>query len=299
MKIPYYPGCTIKTSARNYEASAMAALHALGFDLHEMEDWNCCGVVHALASDDLYHQIAPVRVLTRLHKEGQKEVVTLCDMCYNTLSQANHMVASHPDRLKTLNTFMECDTPYDGSVTVHHLLGVLRDRIGFDTIKKKVKQPLRGLNIFPYYGCMLLRPGEVSVDTPEDPTVLGDLLHALGATIIDDPVKIECCGSHHTVGNRDIVYDRVEHIVARAKAKGANAMVMSCPLCRFNLDTRQSEIAALADPLPVFYFTQLMGIALGVDEAALGLDQHRIDPRALLESLFHQEEEAHAVAAGG
>lgn len=285
MNIAYYPGCTIKTSARNYETSAMAALHALGVKLNEMEDWNCCGVVHTLVNDDLYHQLAPVRVLTRLQKEEQREVVTLCDMCYNTLSQANHFVATQPEPLKRLNTFMECDKPYEGGVAVLHLLGLLRDRIGFDTIKKKVKQPLRGLRVFPYYGCMLLRPGSVSIDSPEAPTILGDLMQALGATVIDDPVKIECCGSHHTVSNREIVYDRVEKIVARAAAKGANALVMSCPLCRFNLDTRQREQAAIPNPLPVFYYTQLMGIAFGVEPEALGLDAHSIDPYPLLETL--------------
>jgi heterodisulfide reductase subunit B2 len=282
MDIKYYPGCTIKTSARNYETSALAALQALGVELNEMEDWNCCGVVHSLTTDDLYHQIAPVRVLNHLEHEGRSELVTLCDMCYNTLAQANVLVTSDAEKLKTLNTFMDTEEPYGGSVEVLHLLEILRDKVGFQTIAKRVKRPLKGLKVFPYYGCMLLRPGEVGIDNAEDPTILGDLMAALGAEVIDDPVKVECCGSHHTVGNCGVVFDRVEKIVERAKAKGAEAMVLSCPLCRFNLDARQQEDPAITEPLPVFYYTQLMAVAFGLGEEVLGLDDHRVDPCPLL-----------------
>lgn len=286
MDIKYYPGCTIKTSAQNYETSAMAALKWLSVELNEIEDWNCCGVVHTLTSDDLMKKVAPLRVLMHVqHEEHRNEVVTLCDMCYNTLAQANHQVKTNPDQLQTLNNFIDCEEPYDGSVEVVHLLQVLRDDIGFETIKKKVRNPLHGVTVFPYYGCMLLRPGEVGIDNAEDPTILGDLMRALGAEVIDDPAKVECCGSHHTVGNRQLVYDRVEKIVDRAKAKGADTIVLSCPLCRFNLDTRQEEHPEIEAPLPVFYYTQLMCIAFGLDEEVLGLNDHRVDPRVLLREI--------------
>lgn len=292
MDIKYYPGCTVKTSARNYETSAMAALRYLGVELSELEQWNCCGVVHTLSADDLMKQLAPVRVLKHVEQcEERQEVVTLCDMCYNTLSQANVLVRNDPAKLKTINTFMECDDAhggYEGTVSVVHLLQVLRDTIGFQAIQKKVKYPLRGMKVFPYYGCMVLRPGEVGIDTPEDPTIMGDLMRALGAEVIDDPVKIECCGSHHTVGDRAIVFERIEHIIGRARDKGAEAVVLSCPLCRFNLDTRQKEDRTIHMPLPVFYYTQLMGIAFGLDEAVLGLNEHRVDPRPLLEEIGYQ-----------
>lgn len=282
MELQYYPGCTIKTSAKNYETSAMAAMQWLGVNLQEMEDWNCCGVVHTLSQDDLYHQIAPVRVLTHLQKEHHNELVTMCDMCYNTLSQANVMVQNNTESLTTLNNFMTEEEAYQGKVRVLHLLEVLRDKIGFDTIRKKVKKPLKGLKVFPYYGCMVLRPGDVSIDSPEDPTIMGDLMKALGAEVIDDPVKIECCGSYHTVDNRNIVYDRVNRIVERAHAKGANAMVLSCPLCRFNMDTRQYEQPGRENPMPVFYYTQLMCLAFGLEESVMGLDDHKIDPIPLV-----------------
>lgn len=286
MDIKYYPGCTIKTSAQNYETSAMAALKWLSVELNEIEDWNCCGVVHTLTRDDLMKKVAPLRVLMHVqHEEQRNEVVTLCDMCYNTLAQANYQVKHDAEQLQTLNNFIDCEEPYDGSVEVVHLLQVLRDDIGFDRIKKKVRNPLHGIKIFPYYGCMLLRPGEVGIDNAEDPTVLGDLARALGAEVIDDPSKVECCGSHHTVSNRQLVFDRVEKIVDRAKAKGADAIMLSCPLCRFNFDTRQQEHPEIDNPLPVFYYTQLMCIAFGLDEEVLGLDDHRVDPRVLLREI--------------
>jgi heterodisulfide reductase subunit B len=308
MNYKYYPGCTIKTSAQNYEHSAMAALQCLGAGLEEMEQWNCCGVVHSLTSDDLFHQVAPIRVLMNVEHDGTEEtqhggdprdshdphanqVVTLCDMCYNTLSQANEFVKADPEKLKTINTFNDMDPDYHGGTKVSHLLQVLRDEIGFAAIKKRVKHPLKGLNVFPYYGCMLLRPAEVKIDDAEDPKIMADLMRALGAEVVDDPMKIECCGSHLTVGDRDIVYNRVERIISRAQERGANAVVLSCPLCRFNLDTRQAEYSARAGvgaPLPVFYYTQLMCLAFGVqetDEAALGLSDHRVDPRSLLQEL--------------
>lgn len=277
--VSYYPGCTIKASAQNYETSALALLHALGIQPREMEQWNCCGVVHSLTSDNLIRQVAPIRVFSELQHQGSSEVVTFCDMCYNTLSQANLLVENEPEKGQVINEFIDASQSYDGHITVLHLLQVLRDRIGFATVHTKVKQPLKGLNIFPYYGCKLLRPSTVGIDDAEDPTILRDLMQALGVTVIDDPIRIECCGSHHVVNNDDLVVGRIEKIVSRAQSKGADAIVLSCPLCMFNFDTRQHCIAA---PLPVFYFTQLICLALGLEQATLGLDDHRIDPRPLL-----------------
>jgi heterodisulfide reductase subunit B2 len=296
MDMKYYPGCTVKTSARNYETSALAALQSLGVSLTEMDDWNCCGVVHTLSQDDLYHQVAPIRVLMHLQKEKSNELVTLCDMCYNTLSQANTQVKNNAGQLETLNTFMNEEVAYDGTVQVLHLLQLLRDTIGFDAIRKNVKKPLAGLKVFPYYGCMLLRPGEVSIDTPEDPTILGDLMVALGAEVVDDPIKIECCGSYHTIDHCDVVFDRVNRIVQRAQAKGANAIVLSCPLCRFNMDTRQNDQPHIENPLPVFYYTQLMCLAFGLVGETLGLDDHRVDPFPLVRNLASLQRERAAIA---
>ena len=158
MKLAYYPGCTLKTSAKNLEKTAFAIAEKLGHELVEMEDWNCCGVVASLTDDDLMHHLAPLRNLIHAEDAGEQRIITLCDMCCNTLKQTNLRVKENPDDLETLNLFMDRENDYKGTIQVQHFLEFLRDEIGFDVIKKMVKNPLKGIRIMPYYGCMLLRP---------------------------------------------------------------------------------------------------------------------------------------------
>lgn len=269
----------MKASARQYEASALAVMKALALQPQEMQQWTCCGVSHSLTSDNLIRKVAPIRTLLELQQRGNQEVLTLCDMCYNTLAQANLYSQQHPEQAQSINTFIDEDASYQGQVEVLHLLQLLRDRVGFKAIKKKVRQPLKGLTVFPYYGCKLLRPGEVGIDDAEAPTVLKDLMHALGARVVEDPIQTQCCGSYHVVNQQAIVQQRVTQIVARARQRGADAIVLSCPLCHFNLDSRQQLHEA---SLPVFYFTQLMCLAFGLEAAAL--DDHHIDPLPILQA---------------
>jgi len=285
MKLLYYPGCTLKTSAKNLEKTAIAVTKALGHELVEMKDWNCCGVVSSLTSDDLMRHLAPLRNLIHVEDEGENKVTTLCDMCCNTLKQTNLRVKEKPEDLKTLNAFMDRENDYKGTVSVLHFLEFLRDEIGFDTLKKKVKNPLKGIKIMPYYGCMLLRPREVSIDDPEEPTVLSDLLRSLGAETVDNPFKIECCGSYNTVEQKEIVSRRAHRITSFALDQGADAIVLSCPLCRFNLDMRGKEAEKLFKgykQIPVYYYTQLIAVSLGLDHSVYGFDQHVVDPTLLL-----------------
>jgi len=206
-------------------------------------------------------------------------------MCCNTLKQTNLRVKERPDDLETLNLFMDRENDYKGSVEVLHFIEFLRDEIGFDVLKKKVKHPLKGLKIMPYYGCMLLRPREVAIDDAEDPIIFQDLLTALGATVIDNPFKIECCGSYNTVEQKEIVSKRAYRITNYAIERGADAMILSCPLCRFNLDTRGKEAEKMFKgykQIPVFYYTQLIAIALGLDPKICGFDDHAVNPTLLL-----------------
>jgi len=285
MKLLYYPGCTLKTSAKNLEKSAFSVIEALGHELVEMEDWNCCGVVASLTDDDLMHHLAPLRSLIHVEDAGENKVITLCDMCCNTLKQTNLRVKENPDDLETLNLFMDRENDYKGTVEVLHFLEFLRDEIGFDVIKKKVINPLKGLKIMPYYGCMLLRPREVAIDDAEEPTILSDLLKALGAEVVDNPFKIECCGSYHTVENKELVSKRAHRITNFATDRGAEAMVLSCPLCRFNLDVRGKEAEKMFKDyrqIPIYYYTQLIAIALGLDPSICGFEDHNVDPTLLL-----------------
>ncbi|MHA2297410.1 MAG: CoB--CoM heterodisulfide reductase iron-sulfur subunit B family protein [Candidatus Hodarchaeales archaeon] len=290
LKMLYYPGCTMKASTSNglgFEESAIAATEELGVELVEMEKWYCCNTVYSMASDDLIRQVAPIRNLVKVQKTGEDKVVSLCSMCTNTLIMANSIVNNEPDKLETINAFMDTEPEYKGEVEVLHLLQVLRDEVGMDKIKKAIKKPLKGLTLSPYYGCVLTRPKEAAIDDPVHPTLMRELLEALGAVVIEDPYQMECCGSYHTVANKEIVADRTYQIVESSKKRGADALVLTCPLCQFNLDSRQVETKELYrnfTRMPVLYFTQLLAIALGIDPAVCHFENHEVNPLPLLES---------------
>jgi heterodisulfide reductase subunit B len=285
MKLLYYPGCTLKTSAKNLEKSAFAIAEKLGHEMVEMEDWTCCGVVASLTDDDLMHHLAPLRNLIHVEDLGEEKIITLCDMCCNTLKQTNLRLKEKPDDLETLNLFMDRENDYKGTVKVLHFLEFLRDEVSFDALKKMVKNPLKGMKIMPYYGCMLLRPREVAIDDAEEPTIMADLLTSLGAEIIDNPFKIECCGSYHTIEEKNLVSNRAYRITKFAVDQGADAIVLSCPLCRFNLDVRGKEAEKIYSnykQIPVYYYSQLIAVALGLDPKCCGFDDHAVDPILLL-----------------
>ncbi|MFO7677660.1 MAG: CoB--CoM heterodisulfide reductase iron-sulfur subunit B family protein [Thermoplasmatota archaeon] len=286
MKLLYYPGCTLKTSAKNLENTAFEIARVFGYEMQEMKDWNCCGVVSSLTDDDLMHHLAPLRNLIHAQDEGEEKIVTLCDMCYNTLKQTNLRVKEKADDLETLNLFMDRENDYKAGVQILHFLEFLRDEIGFDVIKKHVKKPLKGLKIMPYYGCMLLRPREVAIDDAEEPTIFDDLLKVLGATAIDNPFKIECCGSYNTIEEKELVSKRAHRITSFAIERDADAIVLSCPLCKFNIDVRGKEAEKMFKgykQIPVLYYTQLIAVALGLDKTVLEFDNHSVNPAILLE----------------
>ena len=292
-KIPYYPGCTLKTTAKNFESSAIAVARALGIELLEIPRWNCCGTVFSLTDDDLIHHVASVRNFVRVQEmndyglvKNENRLVTLCAMCFNTLKSTNLRVKNNAEDLKKINDLMYREEDYQGKVEVLHFLELLKS-IGFEKISKRVKKPLKGLKVAPYYGCMILRPQEVGIDDPEDPTIQRDLLVALGADSVDTPYKRVCCGSYQTVKSKEIVADLAYDIITHAQKEGAEALATVCPLCAFNLDHRQAEVKAKHgdfQEMPVFYVTQLMAIAFGLENECYGFDQNHIDPKPLLQS---------------
>ncbi len=286
MKVSYYPGCTLKSNAKNFEDSALCALKALGLDVQELDRWNCCGTVYSLATDDLIHHVASIRNLVRVKEAHADAVMTLCAMCYNTLKRVNERVRADPESLAKIHRFMDEEKiAYTGDVKVRHLLELLRDDVKFETIAKSLRRPLSNLRVASYYGCLLVRPKGVGLDDMENPTVLDDLARALGAMPVDFPYKTECCGSYQTVDKPDVVADRAFSILSSAVARGADVVSVSCPLCAFNLDHRQEETAKRHSgfkTIPVLYFTQLMAVALGCEEKDLRLDLHHIDPGPVL-----------------
>jgi heterodisulfide reductase subunit B len=286
MKVSYYPGCTLKSNAKNFEDSALCALRELGVDVQELRRWNCCGTVYSLATDDLMRHLASIRNLIRVKEAEADSVMTLCAMCYNTLKRVNEKVKSDPESLQKIHKFMDEEkVAYRGDVKVRHLLELLREDIKFEAIRQKVKKPLHNLKVASYYGCLLVRPKEIGLDDMENPTVLDDLMAVLGAGPIDFPYKTECCGAYQTVDKPETVAERTYSILTSARSRGAEVVSVSCPLCAFNLDHRQKETAKKHSDfkkMPVLYFTQLLAVAVGCGEEALRLDLHYVDPKPIL-----------------
>lgn len=282
MKLIYYPGCTLKNHARNFDDSTVSSMAKLEVEVAEPARWNCCGTVHALGSENVMNRVAPITNLIRVKEENANEVMTTCAMCYNTLKRANIDVKKRPDALATINEFTYLEqTKYEGDVNVLHLLEFLRDRIGFDKLAAKVKKPLKGLRVACYYGCLLVRPKDVAFDDVENPMIMENLIRALGAEPVSFPLKTECCGAYHAVGKPEIIADRTNKIMGSVQEQKADLVVVSCPMCAYNLDFRQDDARELNSDLqhmPVLYFTQLMALALGCGDEALRFDLHHIDP---------------------
>lgn len=284
MRIAYYPGCSLKTSARVFERSALSVSSDLGMELVELPRWNCCGTVYSLASDDLMHHIAPLRNLIRTQEmfdEGlidENSIVTFCSMCYNTLKRAQSLINTSAEKRATLNDFMEEEVGYRGETQVKHLLELI-DPVRLAEI---ATSPLN-LRIAPYYGCMLVRPEDAAIDDVERPRIIHDVLASVGVETVDFPLSVECCGSYLTVNRPDVVADRTYRIIRSAMSAGAEALVTSCPLCTYNLDFRQKtamERHPDHEEMPVLYFTEVLELATG---GRLTREDHFVDPSGLIE----------------
>ena len=274
MKASYYPGCTLKTKAKNLEEAAVASMAALGVEFQELPRWNCCGAVHSLADDDLIHHVAPVRDLIRAMEQGSDQVVTLCSMCYNTLARSNLLMRNDEVKRKTINDFMSEEMPYKGEVEVVHFLNFLRDSIGWENLRGKIKAPLSGMKIASYYGCTLVRPKNVAIE-PADGKIMKEFVEALGATPVEFAASTVCCGSYQILAHPEAALEVIARIIENASAAGADALILSCPLCEYNLAKKQEELLQnkkISKKLPVYYFTQLLAIALG-----LGPETYRLD----------------------
>lgn len=285
MKISYYPGCTLKTKAKNLEDPAIAAMAALDIEMEELPRWNCCGTVYSLADDDLIHMAAPFRNLIRITEQNDDKVITLCSFCYHTLRRVDQLVMQDEEKRKTLNLFMDEEIDYNGGVRVYHFLEILKDIIGFDTIKEKVNEPLLSLRVTPYYGCTLLRPVDVAIDNVERPTIMEEMLEAVGAMVVDDPMKTECCGSFQTVSDADLAIERGKEIIESATRRETDALVLTCPLCMYNLGNRQENIKQKYydfKELPILYISQVLALALGLGEDVCRFDLNYPDPRPML-----------------
>lgn len=263
MKVSYYPGCTLRNKAKDLDRWARLCASALGFDLCEIEDWQCCGGVYTDNTQEKATKLSSVRALKAARDAG-RPLITVCSACHNVIKRTNAMMRN-PAEADPINAYMaqDCDFSgdYHGETEVYHYLEFLRDRIGFDTVRARVTHPLTGRRIAAYYGCLLLRPsGVMQMDDPENPTILESFIEALGAEPVVWPQRNECCGAYLALEDAKATQKRSAVVAASALHHGAEQLVTACPLCRYNLIRSGST-------LPVLYFTELLAEALGIKEA--------------------------------
>ena len=261
----YFPGCTLKNKAIELDAYARFSAEALGFELKEIDEWQCCGGVYPMSQKEVAPKLPSVRALADA-KDNNQDLVTLCAACYNVLKQTNDAILNDGFTGFKANTYLKEDgIEYNGETKVLHFLEILRDVIGWDNVKAAVKNPLKGKKIGAYYGCLLLRPANVmNFDDPENPQIIEDFIKAIGATPVIFAQRNECCGAYTMFEDASIPEKRANAIISNAEDFGAEMLVTSCPLCRYNLIKNKKD-----SNLDVIYFTELLAEALGVKEAAL------------------------------
>ena len=259
MKVSYFPGCTLKNKAKVLDDYARRCADVLGVTLEEPETWQCCGGVFTSAKSEVATKLSSVRLLKDAADKGMP-LVTVCSACHNVVKQTNHAMQTDAEFASKVNAYMGEDGGYNGETTVYHYLELLRDVIGYDALKEKVTNPLKGKTIACYYGCLLLRPSAVmAMDDPENPTIMEDLVKALGATPVVFANRNECCGGYVSMENAALAAKKSNAVVENAKAMGADMIITACPLCRYNLMKNGADI-------PVVYVTELLAEALGVKE---------------------------------
>ena len=280
MKYAYYPGCSLESTAKEYEQSVKVVCRELGIELEELEDWNCCGASSAHCTNFQLSNALAGRNLALAEKQGL-DVAVACAACFLRLKATKHEFEVDDQVKEELPQLL--GMPYEAKYDVKHLLDIVSNVIDLDEVRKRVKKPLAGLKLASYYGCFLVRPPKITqFDDPENPQSMDRLMDALGAEAVDWSGKVDCCGGSFALTRTDIVAKLVSEIVDMARGAGAEAIVTACPLCMANLESRQNPTGG--KPLPIFYFSELVGLAFGLSEAKGWFKKHLVSPGALLTS---------------
>jgi heterodisulfide reductase subunit B2 len=274
MRYAYYPGCSAESTARDMNQSTLAVARALGIELQEPRGWTCCGATAGHQTDRLLAVSLPAANLAKV-QDLKLDMMVNCAACYSRMKVANHEISAHPEMRQGVRDALDRD--YDGSVKVRHLLEVLLEDVGLETIARACKKSLNGLKVACYYGCLLVRPPEImKFDDAENPTSLDRLVKVMGGQSLDWPCKVECCGGGLALSRTDVVVRLTESILDMAGRAGADCIAVSCPMCQVNLDLRQQDIRKQTGRdyhLPIIYITQLLGLTLGIGPEALGFEK--------------------------
>jgi heterodisulfide reductase subunit B len=280
--IAYYPGCSLHSTAKEYNSSTKAVCEALGMKLIEPKGWVCCGSSAAHRSDPESATLLPMENLSLIEQSGFTEVTMPCAACFSRHKSAQFELRHDAQQKGEVDDKIGYD--YQDSVYVSTISEAILNHVGTADVEEKVEKPLEGLRVVCYYGCLMTRPPEITgAEHPDNPMDLDHLMEALGAEVIDWSYKTSCCGAAHTLTQPKIVITLSGGLVNHASDAGADAVVVACPLCHANLDARQFQMD-IDEPVPVLYFTQLMALALGLPDKDAALDKNMTDPRPLLRS---------------
>jgi heterodisulfide reductase subunit B2 len=289
-KYLFYPGCSMEASAKSYDESLQEILHPLELEFETVNDWNCCGATEYLGISltPAYALIARNLALAAQQKNGGSDLVASCSACYLNLAKADHYMAERPKLGTSVNLALAAgNLHYDpGTLNIRHLLDVIVNDVGLEKVKQKTSRPLKGLRLAPYVGCMVPRPDyEHRWSDTEYPNELDRLLKALGADVIDFPLKTHCCGGHMTQIGPGVAFELMRRLIAAADQYKADMMVTLCPMCQLNLDCYQGEMNRYFKTsyhMPIMFFTQVVGLALGIEPGKLGFGREFVSASAAL-----------------
>lgn len=290
MSYGYYPGCSLTGTAKEFDLSLKAVLNALNIDLQELADWSCCGASSAHVTSHLLSVALPARNLSLANKQGLKELVSPCAACYNRLVNAQHQLKFDEKIRIKVEEILE-DKISDG-VEIINLIQLFQ-KVGLNKIIENKKVDLSHLNAACYYGCLLVRPNELTnFDDEEEPTMMEEIVASTGAKSVAWNFKTECCGAAHSIAHTEIVEKLSKKIIDNAAAHGANVIIVACPMCHSNLDMRQINISRNIpnhNMIPILYLSELVGLALGIEPNRLGLNLHFIDPMQVINKTMKEE----------
>jgi heterodisulfide reductase subunit B len=270
----YYPGCSLESLAKEYDISTREVARVLDLDLREIEDWNCCGATAYFPVDELLAYTLVARNLAIAEKTGLTDFVAPCSACFKNAYFTNAFLKKDPDLADHINFALEEDQLHvEGTLKVRHLIEVLIEDVGIEQIKNNASHPLTGLRVAPYYGCQLLRPRKDHEEI-ENPRFFEELLLAIGAEPVAYVSKARCCGASLIITNRKAALEMVRILLKDAIDHGADVIATTCPMCNVNLEVYQDQVNrefGTHYSIPVMYFTQLMGMALGIAPRHLGI----------------------------
>jgi heterodisulfide reductase subunit B len=276
MRYLYYPGCSAEATGKAYDMSTRAVMDKLGVELDELDDWNCCGATSYFSVRELDSFAIAARNLAIAQQQGDEDLCVICNACFTTLAKTNRYMAESPEVHEAVNGALGAvGRSYDGSVKVRHIMDIFTNDIGLEAIGDRVTRRLSQIKVAPYYGCQFSRP-RGDFDDPEFPTTMDRLFEACGAAVVDYPAKAKCCGGMMMMTREDAALRLCQELLQSAKDNEADVIVAACPLCEMNLEAYQPKVNDMYGTdfnIPVMYFTQLLGLALGADSKQLGINK--------------------------